>query len=127
MPHRHNRQNEPVDQRGRWVSASLAALALLGGFALPGLAADGEKDNPVTTVRTAEGLHFQLPPDWPIEKRGGIVGPIPIEEYLARKFSAVENRLRLLEQQVGALDLKLRVLEEQAKKQSTLQSGGSQP
>ncbi len=94
---------------------------------VPVWAAAGDKEKPATTVRTSDGLHFQVPPDWPIEKRNGAVGPIPVEEYLAKKFSAVENRLHLLEQQVGALDIKIRVLEEQAKKQSSLQSSGSGP
>ncbi len=74
-----------------------------------------------------EGLRFTLPPDWPVEKRGGVVAPIPIEEYLARKFSAMDNRLRSLEQQTAGFDLRLRVLEEQAQERKGLRSTGAGP
>jgi len=47
-----------------------------------------------------KGLNFQVPDDWPIEKRGGLLGPIPIDEYVVMKFnianeeiSAVKNEL----------------------------------
>lgn len=98
----------------------LIALAFLG---IPLAAAEDQGvEGPVTVTKTKDGLRFQLPPDWPVEKRGGAVGPIPVEEYLSRKFSAVEKRLQLLEQQVGALDLRVRVLEERIKKQDSLKS-----
>ena len=80
----------------------------------------------VTIRKSKEGLNFTLPPDWPIEKRGGITAPIPIEEYLSRKFNAVESRLKLLEQQINGLDVRLRVLEEEKKRSHQgLQSSGS--
>ena len=65
-----------------------------------------------TVRKTRDQLHFELPPDWPIEKRGGVVGPIPVEEYLAMKFKAMDSRVRTIEQQLNGLDLRLRVLEE---------------
>ena len=67
--------------------------------------------------KTKEGLHFQLPEDWPVEKRGGVMAPIPIEEYLSRKFSAIGLQLQLLEQRVNGLDVRVRVAEEELKKQ----------
>ncbi len=96
-----------------------AALAASGSVR----AAD-DKPSDAKVLKTEDGLRFQLPADWPIEKRNGILGPIPIEEYIARKFSALNNRVQELERQQTSLDLKLRVLEEQLKK-SRLQSGGS--
>lgn len=76
-----------------------------------------------TVVKKKDGLRFNVPSDWPVEERNGAVGPIPIEEYLARKFSSLESRLRLLEQQISSFDLRLRVMEEESKKQSR-QGGG---
>ena len=75
------------------------------------------EEETVTAVVTKEGLHFKLPQDWPVEKRGGVVAPIPVEEYLAQKFSAMQSRLQALEQRVVGLELKLRVMEEELKRQ----------
>jgi hypothetical protein len=95
-------------------------------------AQSAEGDQRVTVQKTEEGLHFNVPPDWPIEKRNGIVGPIPIEEYLSRKFSALESRVQELEKQTTGMDLRLRVMEEamkgaQRRLQSTEPSTTGQP
>ena len=88
-------------------------------------AEDGAKDA-ATIKKTQQNLNFQVPPDWPIERRGGIVGPIPVEEYLAMKFKALDGRLQAMEQKVNGMDLRLRVLEEALKKSaSSLKSSGS--
>ncbi|GEM_PF-3104772 len=42
-------------------------------------------------------LKFNVPDDWPIEERGGTVGPIPVEEYLALKFSKIEARFKTID------------------------------
>ena len=81
----------------------------------PRALAEQANDQPVTVRKSEEGLHFEVPPDWPIEKRNGVVGPIPIEEYMGRKFQGVERRLQELEKQTTALDLRLRVMEEAMK------------
>ena len=98
----------------------LVMSVLVGGIA-PTLGNDAsaadETSEDVAVQKTAEQLHFKVPPDWPIEKRGGIMAPIPIEEYLARKFKALEASVQTLEQRVNGLDLRLRVLEEESKKQ----------
>ena len=88
-----------------------------------------DKDDPKNqmVVKTEQGLHFTLPADWPVEKRGGAVGPIPIEEYMSRKFSAMETRLRTLEQQMTSMDLRVRFLEEEFKKRQPLQSVEKRP
>ena len=104
-------------------------LVLGGGLAR---AEDGDVMQAKPTVRkTAEQLHFELPPDWPVEKRGGIAGPIPVEEYLALKFRALEGRLQTLEQRLNGLDLRLRVMEEALKSKNPQpglrSSGTSQP
>ena len=101
-------------------------LAALCGIERVG-AEDGSSKEPTTVRKTEERLHFQLPPDWPIERRGGMTGPIPVEEYLAQKFSALESRLQAIEQRFNGFDIRLRVLEEQAKKQSQAQQPSGAP
>lgn len=97
---------------------------VLGAVALAPVRVWGAEDrgDRSTVVRTEEGLRFRLPEDWPVEKRGSVVAPIPVEEYLSKKFSALEARLRALEQQLAGFDLRLRVVEETVKDQNRLRS-----
>lgn len=108
---------------------TLAALVclLMAGAAV--VSAEEATDAEKATVRkTQEKLHFQLPPDWPIERRGGMVGPIPVEEYLATKFKELDARLQVIQQQVNGLELRVRILEDSAKKPaSSLKSSESHP
>ena len=127
-------RQEPRVGRGRrgvkrsvWSLMGVALIALVLEVPLAMSADTKDQGRSATALRTAEGLHFQLPDDWPVEKRGGVVGPIPVEEYLGRKFSAVESRLQQLEKQVSALELQVRLLEEQLSKAQRLQSGVSAP
>lgn len=48
-------------------------------------------------VRTIKGIQFNVPEDWPIEERGGALGPIPVEEYVTLKFGQIEERFKTLE------------------------------
>jgi len=94
----------------------------------PVWAEDGSAAERATVRKTKEQLHFELPADWPVEKRGGIVAPIPVEEYLAVKFKALELRLQTIEQRLNGFDLRLRVMEEATKSknsQSGLRSSGA--
>ena len=111
------------------ITLSLIGLLAAGeGFAQ---AEDGAATERPTVRKTQEQLHFELPLDWPVEKRGGIVGPIPVEEYLAMKFKALEARLQVIEQRLNGLDLRLRVVEEGLKSKNPQpglrSSGTSQP
>jgi len=47
-------------------------------------------------TKTRNGLNFQVPEDWPIEKRGGIVAPIPTEEYISIKFKTTEKEFQTI-------------------------------
>ncbi len=47
-------------------------------------------------IKKRNGLNFQVPEDWPIEKRGGIVAPIPTEEYVSIKFKATEEKFQMI-------------------------------
>ena len=102
---------------------SIGWLALASNASIAS-AEDQNNQPPSTVIKTNAGLNFNVPADWPIEKRNGVVGPIPIEEYLGRKFSALDSRLQSLERQASAMDLRLRVVEEALQKSSRrLQSG----
>ena len=112
--------------RGKVVAWALGAALLLGG--LRASAAAEETAERATVRKTKEQLHFELPSDWPVEKRGGTVAPIPVEEYLAMKFKALESRLQTIEQRLNGLDLRLRVMEEATKSknpQPGLRSSGT--
>ena len=65
------------------------------------------------TVKTEKNLRFQVPQDWPIEERNGVIGPIPIEEYLSRKFADVNVQLTSLNQQMNLLEARLQKTENQ--------------
>lgn len=118
----------------RWTRGALSLMLIASGLAAAGAPAwpqDGATDAAApqkqTVTKTKDGLHFSVPPDWPIEERNGVVGPIPAEEYMARKFSGMDSRLKTLEQQVAGFDLRLRVIEEalqEQRQQSGLRSTG---
>ena len=104
-----------------WRWPSNTTVLIVGALWLvlassPLVGAEDPSTGDVTVDKTSERLHFKVPPDWPIEKRGGIMAPIPIEEYLARKFQGLQTQLQSIEQRVNGLDLRVRVLEEAAKK-----------
>ncbi len=66
--------------------------------------------------KTERGLHFKVPADWPVEERNGIVSPVPIEEYLSRKFSAITSRFNVLEERVNTLEKRLRASEKETQR-----------
>ena len=114
---------------GRW-SRRVPGIVLLAAVCVAAAAGTARSEDghgqdakpPQSVVKTKDGLHFNVPPDWPVEERNGVVGPIPAEEYMARKFSGMDSRLKTLEQQVAGFDLRLRVLEEAVKEDR--QEGG---
>jgi len=55
-----------------------------------------------TIVKTEKGLHFMVPEDWPVEKRDGIVIPVPVDEYVQAKFKLIEARLKTIEERLDA-------------------------
>jgi len=103
------------DKRGLFFL--LGAVILVAAVVIVGAVAFAQDaDYGSATVRkTKNNLNFQVPPDWPIEERAGMVAPIPIEEYLARKFQNLDLRLRTIEQSLNGFDLRIRVLEEKLK------------
>lgn len=88
-----------------WVILFLAAGAV-PVFAQEKNEKKGEAETLAQTTTTAEGIQFRLPEDWPVVKRGGGVGPAPIEEYLAIKFNKIEARFQKIEERLSAFEEK---------------------
>ena len=100
--------------RGVGVSCLCAGLLLVAGVGAPaGWAEEVPSTEPVTVEKSVEGLRFNVPPDWPIEERAGLVAPIPIEEYLGKKFQGIESRLKALDERFKELESRLEALEQQ--------------
>lgn len=102
---------------GRILFGLGCVAAAVLGTASGGFPKDG-KEQEEQVIKTENNIHFLLPPDWPIEEIGKIRRPIAVEDYVYRKFTAVEKRLQDLEQKISGLDVRLRVWEEQAKARS---------
>jgi hypothetical protein len=66
---------------------------------------DGFKD-----VTTPEGLTFRIPSDMPIERRGGLVSPVPFDEYLYIKFKNINEKLTVVDKKIDRLDETLRAI-----------------
>ncbi len=63
-----------------------AALVLFGGV----LSVSAEEP------KTKKGLRFNVPEDWPVEERGGGLAPVPVEEYVLKRFKQVQDGLDAL-------------------------------
>jgi len=59
------------------------------------------------TVTTKEGFKFSIPSDMPIERKDGLVTPIPFEEYLYIKFKMIEERIGKMEKRLDTMEEKL--------------------
>jgi len=69
-----------------------AMICFVGVFVILTIAISSYAQN----TKKKNGLNFQVPEDWPIEKRGGIVVPIPTEEYFSIKFKATEEEFQII-------------------------------
>ncbi|MCK5180594.1 MAG: hypothetical protein KAR32_13775, partial [Candidatus Omnitrophica bacterium] len=68
------------------------------------------------------GQHnFQLPDDWPVEKRGGLITPLPTEEYVSIKFEEIEKEFQAIKddftQEFDGFRLDLKGIEEDLAKE----------
>lgn len=70
-------------------------MIIAAGWVIVGSAGVHADDD--DSVKTEKGLRFAVPSDWPIEEHGGALAPIPVEEYVVRKFKAIESRLKTIE------------------------------
>ena len=62
------------------------------------LVANGYTQEDPTVTKKQKGLRFTVPEDWPIEERGGVVAPIPIEEYISIKFKDIYSQIDSIKQ-----------------------------
>ncbi len=69
------------------------------------------------TVTTSEGLTFRVPEDMPIEKRNGIVAPIPFDEYMYGKFAQLDQRMKSIEMKIDRIEALLSEKPKEEKKQ----------
>ncbi len=69
--------------------------------------ADYMKKYRFESVTTKEGLTFSVPSDMPIERKNGLVQPIPYEEYLYIKFKLMEERMRSMEVHLDKMEEKM--------------------
>ena len=86
-------------------------------FVLPPLlcfaddAGEDSKDEPPNftyhDVKTKEGLVFRVPEDMPIVKRGGILAPLPFDEYVYRKLKQMDNHIKRIESRIEAVEKKI--------------------
>ena len=79
-------------QRRKKILTAIAIISICGllvMWVMRGYAANEEK----SSVKTQKGLRFIVPEDWPIEERNGVVAPIPIEEYITKRFKNIEAKL----------------------------------
>ena len=86
----------------------LASVLIWLGLPWKGVQAQDDERKTVT----AKGINFNVPEDWPIEERGGAVGPIPIEEYLGLKFRKVDAKFGEFESRTSGVKEKLSAIEE---------------
>lgn len=68
---------------------------------------DGEEFQYNTVVKVVDGLKFNVPEDRPIEKKDGVVMPMPIDKYVALKFSRLGKRLEKMEDSIRKIQADL--------------------
>ncbi|MBN1587248.1 MAG: hypothetical protein JW937_07450 [Candidatus Omnitrophica bacterium] len=95
----------------------ILAIVVLGICARAGLTQNStgwppEDYESKTTVKETKGLRFDVPEDWPIVERGGIIAPVSVAEYMDQRMKAVEKRMSLIETKFNDLESRLLTLEE---------------
>lgn len=55
-------------------------------------------------ITTKEGFKFNIPSDMPIERKDGLVTPIPFDEYLYIKFKMLEERIGKMEKHLDDME-----------------------
>ena len=51
--------------------------------------------------RMEKGIKFNVPPNWPIEEKGGGLAPMPVEDYVLKRFKEIEGQLKELEKSLA--------------------------
>ena len=91
-----------------------SALFFMGMLLVPALSrAEEENANfKYKTVTTKEGLVFRVPEDMPVEKRDGLLAPIPFDEYMYGKFKQVDVKLQSINEKLDRIEKKVAELDE---------------
>jgi hypothetical protein len=91
-----------MTKMGDWKYAYIAfvAAAFVLGQGMSYVSAEESK--------ARKGLHFNVPDDWPVEKRGGVLAPIPVEEYVLKRFKQIQDDMNSLR---GELTARMETLE----------------
>jgi hypothetical protein len=115
------------------LKVGMASVLLLGACTSSALAADDPLTDDQVVIKTEDGHRLLLPKDWPIERKAGVISPVPFEQYLSMKFDQVregfnqtdahfhtiEQRLQTLEQEHKTLLMRTRLLEEEQARGAT--------
>lgn len=61
-------------------------------------------DDSTYVLKTQDGLTFRVPEDMPIEKRDGVVAPMPFNEYIFLKIKQINKDLSDVKDRLSALE-----------------------
>lgn len=97
----------------------LAAVLLPFSAAAEILYSDGESGSVPGVakgmeIKNVDGLRLAVPKDMPVEKRGSVVVPMSMEEYVAMKFSELEERISKMEESLKNINKELASIKENA-------------
>lgn len=93
-------------------------MALISFLPLSARGADVEQSDVSdsnSVIKTVDGIRFQVPEDRPIEQGKGFIRPMPLDEYVATKFSKLEKRLQDIENSIAAVKNDLAAAKEDIK------------
>jgi superfamily II helicase len=96
----HPNFNNKEKIMGNGLIKKLIILVLLfGTVAFPMIGQD--RLSYAQNTKEVSGLRFQVPEDWPVEKRGGVLGPIPTEEYVSIKFKEADKEVQAIKDELS--------------------------
>ncbi|OGX37012.1 MAG: hypothetical protein A3G91_06235 [Omnitrophica WOR_2 bacterium RIFCSPLOWO2_12_FULL_50_9] len=82
-----------------FINMGVLCLCLIAGIKeCPVYAQEDAKSPP-----SQKGLHFGVPEDWPIEKRGGVLAPVPMEEYVMTRFKNTASQFETIKSELTGL------------------------
>ena len=74
---------------------------------------DPMTDDEVILKPEGEGHRLLLPKDWPVERKHGVVSPVPFEQYLSMKFNQVKDRFKQTDARIAVLERRVEQLEQE--------------
>jgi len=96
-----------------WVTLIISTLFLTASlYAQDDKVLEGDS-NDETVVKVVNGLKFQVPEDRSIERKNNIVAPVPIDKYIALKFSKLDSRLQEFEDKIDQIEKEISLLRQE--------------